>query len=435
MYTITILSDNEFDKLGVEDTKGSDISLSLGFANKFTGKAYVRQVGIPELQKYLIAHELEELIDQHSEHEDENGIRHKSLSQAFSGITSAGSGVDVGGKNALGQALGGGGGRGFLGGLGKLAGSAFTGLGSLGAKALPGATSAVSNLFGGGGQASPTRGLAQRSLGFGGGRVPQSFGGGVGTGSFGRGGPTFSTAQTKAPVPGGGALSQLFGLGKGLLGNNRALAGLGGAGLLGSGLLKGFPSAPDLNTDAINQLRSQIQGGGTALGQQARGRLGEDLSKEFDPLSEEELQAATRQLDRDEEESINAVKDVFRNARPGSTPDTDAAFAKELDRVRSSFSERRADTVAQLTRTTETDFLNRRRQQIQDSLGASDAELDQLAALAQLDINTIVTQHGLDVDQARFIKETFSGLGANLLTGAIDPAQGLLDRIFPQGAR
>ena len=79
MYEIKVLSNEEFDSLPVEATRGSDISESLGFANKFTGKAYVRYTVHSQLQKYLINHELEELTTDEHNHEDVNGIRHKKF--------------------------------------------------------------------------------------------------------------------------------------------------------------------------------------------------------------------------------------------------------------------------------------------------------------------------------------------------------------------
>ena len=79
MYKIHVLDDKEFDTLPKSATRGSNVSESLGFANKFNGNAYVRQTGVHELNKYLINHELEELSANESTHEDENGIRHKSF--------------------------------------------------------------------------------------------------------------------------------------------------------------------------------------------------------------------------------------------------------------------------------------------------------------------------------------------------------------------
>jgi len=83
MYRIHILTNDEFDNLPREATRGSDVSDSLGFANKYTGDAYVRATASGELNQYLISHELEELVNSSSAHEDENGIRHKKGKNAF----------------------------------------------------------------------------------------------------------------------------------------------------------------------------------------------------------------------------------------------------------------------------------------------------------------------------------------------------------------
>ena len=92
MYKIEVLSNKEFDALPKSITRGSNISQSLGFADPRTGKAYVRQVAHPELQKYLINHEFKELEMAESTHEDENGIRHKSFWDIFMPWTWGGGG-------------------------------------------------------------------------------------------------------------------------------------------------------------------------------------------------------------------------------------------------------------------------------------------------------------------------------------------------------
>jgi hypothetical protein len=87
---IHILSDEEFDNLGYEATKGSDVSNSLGFGNPDTQQAYVRYSASPELMEYLVNHESDELAELSSTHEDENGIRHKNLGRIFTGIATGG---------------------------------------------------------------------------------------------------------------------------------------------------------------------------------------------------------------------------------------------------------------------------------------------------------------------------------------------------------
>ncbi len=121
MYEIKILSNKQFDDLPQEITRGSDISDSLGFANPFIKKAFVRETGVHELNKFLVNHELEELMASSSTHEDSNGIRHKKFFKEFvMPILTAGL------SSALGGAIGGGPGGGSDFGLGSLLVSSLT---------------------------------------------------------------------------------------------------------------------------------------------------------------------------------------------------------------------------------------------------------------------------------------------------------------------
>lgn len=77
MYTMKILSNKEFDSLPVHITRGSRIDDSLGFADPSTNTAYVRHTAWPELNKYLINHEFDHLVEEMKTDMDENGICHK----------------------------------------------------------------------------------------------------------------------------------------------------------------------------------------------------------------------------------------------------------------------------------------------------------------------------------------------------------------------
>lgn len=78
---IKILSDEEFDSLPDSETRGAFIGDSLGFADTFTKKVFVRDTGLEELNHYLIQHEVEHLFSDDRAHEDEEveGIRHKKF--------------------------------------------------------------------------------------------------------------------------------------------------------------------------------------------------------------------------------------------------------------------------------------------------------------------------------------------------------------------
>ena len=74
MYEIKVLDSNEFDSLPYEG-----IDDSLGVADVKAGKVFVRDTGIHELNRYLINHEIDHLVEDHATDEDEHGIRHKKF--------------------------------------------------------------------------------------------------------------------------------------------------------------------------------------------------------------------------------------------------------------------------------------------------------------------------------------------------------------------
>ena len=93
MYNIQILSDKEFDSLPYPETEAS-----LGIADPKTNTAFVRHTASDDLNKYLVNHELEHLIEghggKHSEHY-RNGVYYKAwlvplISALFTGAATAG---------------------------------------------------------------------------------------------------------------------------------------------------------------------------------------------------------------------------------------------------------------------------------------------------------------------------------------------------------
>lgn len=104
MYEIKILNSKDFDKLpyrGIED--------SLGLADVKKNRVFVRDTGVHELNRYLINHEIDHLVEEHATDEDAYGIRHKKGPKLFKDIflpfISAGLSGDKAGM--AGSALGG----------------------------------------------------------------------------------------------------------------------------------------------------------------------------------------------------------------------------------------------------------------------------------------------------------------------------------------
>ena len=87
-FKIKILSDNDFDGLKEQDTRGADISDSMGFADVQNGRIFVRNTGVDELNKFLIDHEIDELLAHESAHEDPlvPGIRHKKFKEVVRAV-------------------------------------------------------------------------------------------------------------------------------------------------------------------------------------------------------------------------------------------------------------------------------------------------------------------------------------------------------------
>lgn len=87
MYQVKVLSDKEFDSLPYPE-----METSLGVADPKTGTAYVRYTGLDAVDKYLVSHELEHLIDGHGgEHSDHyrNGVYYKGFGETLQAVAPA----------------------------------------------------------------------------------------------------------------------------------------------------------------------------------------------------------------------------------------------------------------------------------------------------------------------------------------------------------
>lgn len=88
VYEIKFLGSKDFDELPKSETNGSDVSDSLGFYNPFTNRIFIRHSVIPELNKRLLEHEFEHVMENHATDSDENGIRHAKGKKFFKEILS-----------------------------------------------------------------------------------------------------------------------------------------------------------------------------------------------------------------------------------------------------------------------------------------------------------------------------------------------------------
>jgi len=361
-YSVKILTNEDFDRLPYEFAQQA-------FAVTSPDKKdiYVRHTNIHDFNKMLVGHELDHLVEEFPTDEGPAGERYflgDLLSSLWGGIKNIGSGI----RNS------------FSGGGSQDQG--FT-TNFLSRQAL-----ASQNMMNFG-----TPNVTPR--------IAPSFGAGFKSG-FGN-----QSLGSKAGSGIGSILSSFL--------NPSTLLG---AGSLFMGLGKKLPDAPQL-PPSVNQLRSQVESGGSPLGQQAQGVISQNLSQQFNPLTDAELTAATADLDRSRLQDIKRLEDLYASTRPGTDYTTDTTYKRDLGEIERSYAQSKADTVANRTRQAQEIFNQNQYRNVQSAIGASDTQMKQLYDIAQLDIYQIAQQLQIDLAQAQQFKETFTSIGSDLLRSGL----------------
>lgn len=459
-YKIQILSDDDFEALPYEEA-----SISLGLADTNIDTAYVRYVANQELQKYLIKHELEHLIgeDRDEIHHDGKGVYYKGFGNVFSGL-----GQSMGG--ALGNI--GGAAQGFGQNIGRSLGGAASSIGG-GISNLAGSLGQAMN-FGGGfqGGKNPSGGMAAAAASNPALRAPanyfasapsssispfsfanmgasmgglnssnplrsqvpimQSFksgGGGFGgqgaSGSFGQPSPSMGRSMTTPSIPvtaqvgqgqpsgqptGGstqpGSTNMLDTITQGFGAGQQIMSMFGGKGG-GGGMGGGYPSG--IQMPDISQLPS-VQ---ALKNFDFRGRL-----NELDPAM---LDAVNRDFDRIDSSEEHDFRNRWKGVRPGADLENDSVFARDYAELKRSQGLRRADALAKY-----------RMEMVTTNLGINEKEYGQLKDMASMDIDSIMTQFGLNYEEAMKLQQTF-GFGQENLTRDEGGPLGAVGRMIQSG--
>lgn len=302
-------------------------------------------------------------------------------------------------------------------------GGSNTNSGSLGAS--------LANSFGGGGSGNPLTSLLGGLFG----------GGGSGSGGGGAGGfnPLALGAQVGSGynVGSGGAANQALaasaltqqskksGFGLGSLTSNPLLTGLGT--MLGSQFIRS-PKVPELPQSVIDFQNAARQG--NPLQNQAAQALQQQLGQNMEQVSEEEIAAAVRELDRAKEQEVGSIQDIYRSLRPGSDYASDSSYKKDIGDVENRYAIRRADTVSQLRRQVSNDFNNQRAQQIAQASGLGQQQLQSLAQLSQFDLDRQLTQLGIQDRDKQVLRDYLLQFGGNLVNNQLDPAKALEMQLY-----
>ena len=172
-------------------------------------------------------------------------------------------------------------------------------------------------------------------------------------------------------------------------------------GKIGAGVLSNFAGqafAPKVNMPDINSLSSV---------QNLRGFSGANMPKGVED-------AINRSVDLEHEQQNRQLRDVYKNARPGTDYLTDSAYQRDLANLQSK------------------QVLNRADAQANSLLQFNQQELGHLQEVAQLDVYSIMAKLGMDAQEAEQFKQSFSNVGSMFMQSGLGLNQfdlsGLLGR-------
>lgn len=170
------------------------------------------------------------------------------------------------------------------------------------------------------------------------------------------------------------------------------------------------PSAPKL-PGSVQDLQSRMRQPINPAAMQAMNNM---ITQPFQPMNEAEIQAALQQLNQEEEDALNAHRDVYKNIRPGSDPLTDSTMAKDEALIRDKFARAKADTIAGRTR----DLQNIHTQNVLNATkmatGLSEQEIQNEVEAANYDIEEIMNKFNMDYADAVKLRDAVLEMGSKM---------------------
>jgi hypothetical protein len=190
------------------------------------------------------------------------------------------------------------------------------------------------------------------------------------------------------------------------------------------------PKVPEM-PESFRSFSNMAQSGGTGIGQLGTEKLNELLSSPMQAATEDELSAATRDLEYAKQQEIDQVRDLYRNLRPGSDPSSDSSFRRDIQEVTERYDRAITDTRASLRRNVNQANTQNRLSQIMASGQLDQNTMSQLAQVANWDIARIMTEFNMDADDASALKDMLMQEGVSLFNQGMGFQQNnLLDALF-----
>lgn len=234
--------------------------------------------------------------------------------------------------------------------------------------------------------------------------------------------PGFSNAISSVSQPAstlnksGGGLNFL----KGLFGEKPNKALLAGLGLAGASQLIRSPKVPN-NPQSVIDYQNMVNSGGSALNQQAQGALSTELSRPFEQVSQEEQDAVLRELERNQKNEEDQIRDLYRNLRPGTDPSTDSAFRRDIGEMNDRYAKTKADTLAQLRRQVSNDFQANRIRQVLAAQGIDAQNMQQRLQAANFDVDRMIDQLNISYQDRKTLRDFLLGTGGQIAVGQLTP--------------
>jgi len=210
--------------------------------------------------------------------------------------------------------------------------------------------------------------------------------------------------------PGGGFFDKLFG-GGGDDDNMMKKLALG-LGVAGAGDLL----APKVEAPDTSGIQARLQGrleGGAESGAKKAGLnelfriLGEDIGAPPQSAFAQGDLYADRQLTDD----ITALRNEFKAVNPNANVDNNSAFLDKKQELIERSREQRTAARDELSYAHEQEQLGRKFQTMQVALNLDQAQMSQYVQLAQMEVDQLMLQYGIDAQTATNFKEMFSDLG------------------------
>ena len=165
----------------------------------------------------------------------------------------------------------------------------------------------------------------------------------------------------------------------------------------------------------LSDLTKKGEGAISPIGTLGLEKLTGRLGTPYEGLPEDYKNAQLADFDRSYNDAKNNLTDQYKALRPNADIESDSAFRKDMMKLEGDWAEKKSNLLAKLEYRNRQDYLNRQAGDIKTALGLDEQTFNRYADLAQLDLDKIMLQTGLDYATASQFKQIFGDFGGMLM--------------------